>query len=435
MSEKNIQKAKTALGGMYQNCTFIKNSTINEIDELMRSGNIMEVINLLEQQKNIIGTYHQCYPDYTVDIKTVHGKVIPYSKPLSKESLEKFPPSIKGKFNIPNKYSGFRNFNELLNYSYRTQTNIDINMVELKKMLGNIEDPYQQEIISIADFSTAKWMIKPKEFPEAKPYRITLEDAVESFDYILLRTTKISDNNEIFISNSEQETDIHIELVFNLELNKINFNFKINDKWGRSKNTNLKYLKFIEQAGKGKKLDIISLEEDIVMASGISDDMNYSSGFKSIHEEILFLENIILIEEKYHKIINIPEYISQDDFEAINYLATGIKDGVVKGNWTSYFPEFELTEENIYIWRNIDNNPMELVLKTKMTVIIFDKKFEVPELIRILKSATYYNIDKLIKKMKVLEVGDIIKVKLIPSDDSAFEDILKFEDDFVIVDN
>lgn len=435
MSEKSIQKAKTINGDMYQNCTIVKNNTINEIHELMTKGDVKGAMDLLDQQKNMIGTYHQYYPDYAIEIKTVFGRQIPCSKPLSKNAIEKLPPSIKGKFKIPSKYSAFKSLNELLNYSYRTQTYIDIDIIELKKMIGDFEDPYQEEISAITESSKRKLMIMPKKFPEAKPYRITLEETVESLDYILLRTTRIGAGNEIFISNSEQDTDIYIEIIINLQLNKQVLNLKLNNNGKKSKKTKLKYLKFMKEASEGKRVNITSLEDDIVMVSGLLGAINYSNGFENNDEEILFLENILEIEKKYERIIDIPEHIKRDDWKAISYLATGIRHAIFKGSWNYHFNEFELTEENIDLLKNIDDIPMELVLVTIPDVIIFGKKFKVSKLTRKLKSAIIDDIVKLRAKLEALEVGDIIKVKFVPSDNSEYEDIFDFEEDFIMIED
>jgi hypothetical protein len=426
MSEINIQKVNQVDGDMLQNCTIIKNSTIDEIHKMMKNGDITGAIDLLKQQNKILGTYHPYYPDYSIEIKKIFDKEIPYSKPASKHALKKYPPLLKGKFNIPTKYYGFRNLNELLSYSYRTQTDIEIDMVELKKMLGEVEDPYQDEITTILDIPGGKWKIKPKQFPAAKPYRIATEDSEESFDYVLLRTTKISDNSEIFMSNIEQKTNLCIELVLNLRLKKIVLNLSINDEEDSDKKATLKFLKFIEQAGKGNKLSIISLEKNIVMASGVLDNVNYKSGFNSIQEEIKFLENIIVIEEKYRRKIKIPKYIDQDDFNSVEYLATGIRDGKVIGKWKDFTNEIELVQESMDFWKSINEIPFEIVLRAKIEIIIFDERFEVPSLTRVLKSATFDNIDVLKNKINVLETGDILKVKLIPGCDNNFEDILDF---------
>jgi putative abortive phage resistance protein (AbiGii toxin) len=430
MSKKNTQKAKYVGHDMIQDCFIVNiNNTTSEIDKLMKEGDVNGALDLIKQQENRVGIYHPKYPDYIIGRKTVLGKEIPYSKPLSKKALEEFPPSIKGKFNIPIKYSKFKNFNELMNFSYRTQTDIEINMVEIKKMLGNDEDPYQEEITSIMDSSTGKWFIKPKPFPEAKPFKITLENSIESFDYVLLRITKISNNNEIFMSNLEQNTDIHFELIFDLEMNKMNFNFKIDDNSRKSKKTELRYLKFLEQANKGQKLNIISLENDVIMASGILDNVNYSGGFESIHKEILFLEDLLVIEEKYNNIINIPEYINQDDLENIGYLATGIKNGCIKGTWEDSNLNLELNENCIEDLKNTNNDPMSIALVSTREFIIFGQKFEVPKHIINFKSAKYDDIEKIKRKLEVYEKGEIIKLKIVPADNNECEEFFDFTEE------
>src|SRR5690554_4990713 len=136
----NTQRGKYVEGDMIQNSVVIKNTTHDELIRLLSAGNIKDAMKILKMQDNIIGTAHPHYPFYSLGVKKIGEDYIPYSKPLSKEAFEKYPPIIKGKLYFPTKYKDFKNIKELLDYSYNTQTEIEINKMELMKMIGDEVD-------------------------------------------------------------------------------------------------------------------------------------------------------------------------------------------------------------------------------------------------------------------------------------------------------
>ena len=91
----NTQKGKHVQGDMIQNSVVIKNTTHDELIRLLSVGNVKDAMKILELQDKIIGTTHPHYPFYALEVKKVGENYIPYSKPLTKEAFEKYPPSIK----------------------------------------------------------------------------------------------------------------------------------------------------------------------------------------------------------------------------------------------------------------------------------------------------------------------------------------------------
>lgn len=66
----------------------------------------------------------------------------------------------------------------------------------------------------------------PKEFPKARPYKINIEGSAISYDYILLRTTKI-EGSKIYLSNKEQGIDIVFKMMLDISSNKMIINFQL----------------------------------------------------------------------------------------------------------------------------------------------------------------------------------------------------------------
>ena len=422
---KNKQVAKHVEGDMIQNSVVIKNTTHDELIRLLSAGNIKDAMKILKMQDNIIGTTHPYYPDYTLEVKKIGEDYIPYSKPLTQEAIEKYPPKIKGKFSFSDKYKGFKDIKDLLDYSYKTQTEIEINNIELMKMIGDEVDPYQGEIELLLS-KTKEWKLKPKEFPEARPYKIVIEGSGISYDYILLRTTRIEDN-KVFLSNKEQGIDTGFNFIFDLKNKKITINIKLNQDVKATKKSLLKYLRFTKSALSKSKFSIIALEFDAVLAEGNLDNFDYDSPFGNIDNEISFVEYITLIEDHYNTTIEIPEQIEEDDLEAVYYLGEALKYGEIKGSWKDGIFDFIIAEEFSGNIKNLGDKPFDLSLVAPVKVIIFEKEFPIPKIIRTFKNAQMKDLDKVKKKVEVLEDGDVIKVTFVAKGDNQYIETFDFE--------
>lgn len=423
----NTQKGKHVEGDMIQNSIVIKNTTTDELIKLLSAGNVKDAMRILKMQDNILGTTHPYYPYYALEVKKLGQEYIPYSKPLTKEAFEKYPHKIRGKFSFSDKYKEFKDIKDLLDYSYKTQTEIEINNIELKKMIGDEVDPYQGEIELLLS-KTTDWKIKPKEFPEARPYKIVIEGSDISYDYILLRTTRIEDN-KVFLSNKEQEIDTEFNFVFDLKNKKITTNIKLNQDMKPTNKSLLKYLKFTKSALSKNMLSIISLEYDTALAEGNLDNFDYESPFGNIDNEITFIEYVTLIEEHYDIAIEIPEKIEDDDLEAIYYLGEALKYGEIKGTWKDGTFDFIIAEDSTLNIKNLEDKPFDLSLVAPAKALIFKYEFPIPKIIKTFKNAQIKDLDKVKKKVDVLDAGDIIKVTFVAKGDNQYIEQFVFNED------
>lgn len=423
----NTQKGKYVEGDMIQNSVVIKNTTYDELMKCLMAGDIQGAMKVMEMQEKALGVVHPNYPYYSLGIRRIGDNLVPYSKPLSKEAIEKYPPKIKGKFSFSDKYKGFKDIKDLLDYSYKTQTEIEINNIELMKMIGDEVDPFQGEVELLLS-KTTDWKIKPKEFPEARPYKIVIEGSEISYDYILLRTLRIEDN-KVFLSNKEQEIDTEFNFIFDLKNKKLSINIRLDKDANPTKKSLLKYLKIAKGALSKNKLSIISLEFDAVLAEGNLDNFDYESPFGNIDNEIIFVEYITLIEEHYNKTVEIPEKIEDDDLEAIYYLGEALKYGEIKGTWKDGTFDFIVAEDSTQNIKNLEDKPFDLSLVAPAKALLFEDEFPIPKIIRTFKNAQMKDLEKVKKKVEVLDAGDVIKVTFVAKGDNQYIEQFVFSED------
>ena len=176
---------------------------------------------------NVLSTRHTLFPHYGYDFKLKNGKQVLNSIPLSSDAEKLYPPKFRcvGTVRIGEKYVS-EITPDLIHYANRHQLPLVLNITQAKKLLGAELDPVQHEADDLIGKSLT---IPPKPFRKAFPCAISINDKVE-FDYILLRTQEILDDETIVISNHEQENcPFFFAMKTNLNTQKLSFTVTMNN--------------------------------------------------------------------------------------------------------------------------------------------------------------------------------------------------------------
>lgn len=108
--------------------------------QLLKQGDIKCVEGTVLNFFTAIGSTHILFPNYRYEYKSEIGQL--YSKPLTKEALEKYPPRISCTGTIQMNGEYLKKFDiNTIEYANRHQLPITLNVVTAKKLLGSIEDP------------------------------------------------------------------------------------------------------------------------------------------------------------------------------------------------------------------------------------------------------------------------------------------------------
>lgn len=391
----------------------IESSNLLSIDKnlsLIKSGDIRSAESNITTAFNALSSGHILFPDYGFGVKQIDGIIKLQSIPLSKEATSKYPPKISctGFFKIGTRYIE-NPIEDIADYANRHQLTITIDIQDAKKLLGDIPDPVQEE----AEYLIGKKIaIHPKPFPEAFPCSISLNGIVV-FEYILLRTQEIMDDNTIIVSNQEQlDCPFKICLTLRPYEKKINFNIHIMN----SSNTDmLRYDNFIKAASAGAILTIKALSINKIIAEGTLSHNDYQCGFETIDEEISFLEDVVTIEKYFGTVIHIPEEIAVEDIKSVFYLATLARDKKSTEPWSEAELSFDLTKDIKAKIAAMDDSLISLSYVAKSGICIFGVTYPLP-IIRTFDKAQVKDLDKLKQKAEVLDVGDLIKIVLVPGE-------------------
>lgn len=421
---KNIIKIKDNFAPIFQDSSFVCNNydLLSTLTELLSESKANEALYLLNNLPKSIAGHHPLYPYYSTAIEIRDDRFAFVSKPNSQEAIAKYPPTYKGKMIIPEKYKNFSSITELLDYSYKNQEDIDVNVKEFRKLLGDLDDPYQDDLFTHENLNKMSFKIKHREFPPAKPFKIVFGDNNYTLDYILLKVEKITDNNEVILSNKDQSIGLYISFTVNLNNNDLNFNIKVKEEWQRDVSTNLKFINFMSNAKVQNEMKLIELEENIEFMSGILNKVSFESNFGDEKKEIEFLENLKTIEDYYKEKIILPDDISDYDIENAEVLAGGIINKKVVGKFTGFSMELKITEK---LKQCISESPSELTPNfyemKEANIQIFGRSYCIGRVVRRFDKLRVVDIEKLVKKLEVLEEGDKIKIRYIPYEQEVGE--------------
>lgn len=387
--------------------------SIDKNIELIKNGRIDIVESNMTSLFKSVSSEHPLFPDYGFVPEMTNGNMRILSKPLSSVATMKYPPQMQcsGTMKLGNQPIEEFSTNTIA-YANRHQIPIFLNIHNAKKFLGDKEDPVQQEANELVGKAI---VIPPKPFPNSCPCSIIVDGNTE-FDYILLRTQEIMEDNTMIISNEEQEkSSFKISMQINIDESKTNFNFHIED----AKNIDmLRYLCFMKKLSTGSNLIVKDLSEGQNLMEGTLAHFDYEKVLETLDQEIAFFENVISIENYFGKPLNIPNEIRANDFENINYIAELINGNEYCENWTKVEFTFNFNEELKNKIIEMDDLHCCISYIGSVNIPLFGEQYCL-SVKRVFNNVQINNFEKLKNKAEVLDSGDPIKIEYRPGENNG----------------
>lgn len=363
---------------------------------------------------NIISTQHKLYPEYGYSLN--QGKLI--SVPLQENSIQKYPPimDIKADLQI-GEYINYFNGLDPLDFSYRHQLDMIIQVKDARKLLGSIEDPCQYEAERMIGENL---VLKHKEFPPAFPCSIKVGGKTY-FEYVLLRTKEILDDGTYIVTNDEQRNaKVNFEFRFKTEGERI-FSFTSHAKNMNSKE-HLNYSMFIRDVVMKKEFSIYSYDLQKEVAKSLEyHESDYDTTL--IDFEIDLYTRLCLIESYFDVIFDLPEKIEVNQSKIIFSLSELIKNNNKSISWKG-------TELTIQLGSLAKNNisdfsePVSFLADGENNVELFGQILRFSHR-RVYKSAIMRDYERKSKMIQLLEGDETIPVKFDPGEDDAYYDIIQ----------
>ena len=430
-----VQKMKETSDENIQQLTeFISKGTLYSLDRMVSEagqGNLDFANTRMREILAGLSSTHPLFPEYGYDVR---NKML-VSTPLTPQASQNHPVHYKfsGPVRVGGQYINDPNVDPM-DYAYRHQLSMVMNVQEAKKYLGDIEDPAHYEMDHMVG---RELYAKPPEFPPAFPCSILVKDQV-FFDYILLRTQEILDDGTYVFGNREQ-TNCHFYFEIQVKLPDLQecdgceeeSPVTITEHTGFTIHThdvtNAEWLKFVRfmqalSTEQDLRIHVLSSNQDII--AGMLVDVNYQTGFSSVDEEIDFLERICDIEQYYNVALCIRDEIDEEAYSLVIQLSELIRNDEVTNTWSN--AKFTGIVDEVFRNRLIEMSDEMYMISYigYMDVHIMNAEFEV-KYMRTYKSAILQDYDRIKQLALLLKDGDTINLDFIPGEDKSVIDTLK----------
>lgn len=379
--------------------------SLDENMKLARNGQIDKVGDNLSDVIKAVSTTHPLYPYYGYKITNPDGEFV--SIALCKEAAIKYPPQ----FNIiaNNVHVGSKHICELqgydvLEYSYRHQLPISLDVTIARKILGNIDDPAQAEAKKLQG---SKMILTPPEFPEAFPCSISMNGEMV-FDYLLMRTKEILEDGTILVTNEEQGNR-GFDIVFSINQINKEISFKIHPLTA-SNTEQLRYREFIRNASKGGTIAIKVLSLNTLLGTANIEPFIPS---ERLDLEIEFLKKITVIENYFNINLVVPQEITIEDHQIIDHVYKMIDLGHFSGHWSTFSSKLEISEDFRRKIAKLDDTLYKFVCVCVSNFELFNQKFSF-SMRREFRAARFKDLKRIKEKAKILDIGDTITIHFIP---------------------
>ncbi len=401
----------------------VKDGSLFSVDnalEYAESGNVGTVGLGIKKVLDHISLTHPYAPDFGYDYRD--GMIV--SKPLTAEAKTLYPPKIvlSGTVKIGEHYYNDP-YSDPLNYAYRHQLPIAMEVSKAEKMLGEKTDPIQDEVQGLVGNTV---LATPPEFPPAFPCAIRIGKRT-FFDNVLLRTQEIEDDGTYVISNKEQGGSFYFEVRINLN-NPSKPDFTINMRNANNRER-LNYVRFVSALSREKDLHIYVLSQGEDIIAGYIKDFDYKTGFSSTEEEIDFLERICVIEDFFEVQLSPCGEISNGEYNSVFIISDLIRNEQVIGTWNEVTFTGEMSQHFRKELTTLDKKQYVFSYVGVLHVALFGAEFEF-SFMRTFKCATVVDLEKVRRKAEVLDDGDSIRITLRAGEDNSVIDTLRIPERF-----
>ena len=341
---------------------------------------------------------------YQVVVNMRDGKADIHSEPVNEEARQQYPQKVKAtaKIDIPVGMS----LQEALKGARISQTSINIEMIDMQKMIGDKIDPYQDQFQKEWRESTFK--IVPEELPVGMNCAIGIEGIPYRYDTVMRMQPVDPDAGIIKISNEECSTDFVLALTYHMDTKATDFTYRFS---GKSWKSIYKFLNFMKAAIPGNRLfirvtaqnqDLFSVKLDRFL---LGDEDEYNS----INYNIDIAKRLLMIENQYGIRFPMDQEPSDEDIELIGFLSNSIMNKPNGFTWDN----FNATANFHVIEPDGINSDARLEFKETVSITILGQKITDLLVSVELESVRIANLDSIKEAVKTHKTEQI-QISLVP---------------------
>lgn len=339
---------------------------------------------------------------YQVVVNMKDGKADIHSEPLNEEARERYPQKVKAtaKIDIPDGMS----FQEALNRARISQTPINVEMLDMQKMIGDIIDPYQEQFQK--EWRESIFKIVPEELPEGMNCVIGIDGIPYRYDTVMRIQPVDPDAGIVKISNEEYSTDFVLSLTYHVDTRATDFTYRFS---GKSWKSIYKFLNFMKAAVPGNRLFICVPEQKQDLFSAKLDRILFDDEYDNINYNIDIAKRLLMIENQYEIQFPTDQEMSDEDIELIGFLSNSIMNKPSGFTWDN----FNATANFHVIEPDGINSDACLKFKETVSITILGQKITDLLVSVELESVRIANLDSIKEAVKTHKTEQI-QISLVP---------------------
>ncbi|MBQ6794682.1 MAG: hypothetical protein IJO83_00895 [Clostridia bacterium] len=328
----------SSIGSKSNNNTVIQNSSINN---LVVCNNTTEFIPMMAEAKrydmiqNQVAELllqakrsHPLYPVFSATYNEKLNKLV--STPETEDAFSRYPKSIKGAYLFDKKEFPYMDDNEnIWEYSYRTQTKMEMKTTAYKEYLGEHEDPfpvmeYQDGMITV---------LEPPPFPPAVEVNMIAGDIIIP---VMIRRKPCMEYGVLMFETVSNECGFNVNIIVNEKQGTSSF--RIDKTLDCSLYVQVQREKWLEEIQSNRLISIMLGDAEILRAVPNEKDLDMPL-FKLAPYIRCYIENLLTIEHHTGcKFSTKVSQISMKDYNTARIMASSIE-----GKWYCEKKDFDNT--------------------------------------------------------------------------------------------
>ena len=325
---------------------------------------------------------------YQVVVNMKDGKSDIHSEPLNEEARERYPQKVKAtaKIVIPVGMS----FQEALNRARISQTPINVEMLDMQKMIGDNIDPYQEQFQK--EWRENIFKIVPEELPAGMNCVIGIDGIPYRYDTVM-RIQPV-------------DPDAGIIKISNVDTRATDFTYRFS---GKSWKSIYKFLNFMKAAVPGNRLFVCVTEQKQDLFSVKLDRILFDDEYDNINYNIDIAKRLLMIENQYGIQFPTDQEPSDEDIELIGFLSNSIMNKPSGFTWDN----FNATANFHVIEPDGINSDARLEFKETVSITILGQKITDLLVSVELESVRIANLDSIKEAVKTHKTEQI-QISLVP---------------------
>ena len=314
--QNSIQVDTIKNGNIYQDSNIKIENPAVAINHIKDSPDDLKIT--LDSISSVLLKQSEVLPQgYQAVVNMRNGKADIHSEPVNEEAKTRFPQHIKGQAKV--QMPAGMSFQELLRRARISQVPINIEMIDMQKMIGDIIDPYQDQFQKEWRKSTFK--IVPEELPVGMKAVIVIDGSPYQYDTIMRMQPVDPDANIVKISNVEYASDFVLELTYHMDTHVTDFTYKC---IGKSWKSIHKFLNFMKVAVPKNVLRVHLTEVNQDLFYTELNCVVFAEDYDSIDYNIEVAKRLLMIENQFGLQFPTDQELSNEDIELIWFLSNSI---------------------------------------------------------------------------------------------------------------